>query len=155
LIVDIIGDDTLPDQDGIPFRKRFEDTHGNDAWFSRVRFHGHVGDEQLLTFYRDCSIFVAPSKYESFGLIYLEAMRFAKPCVGTNVGGIKEVVADGSTGILVPPASPKQLTAAILRLAEDHRLRTSMGKAGRERFEKAFTSERFANRIVQFVRKEK
>ena len=123
LIVDIVGDDSLPDASGVPFRLKFEEANRSADWFSRVRFHGHVDDAQLLEFYRNCSIFVAPSKYESFGLIYLEAMRFAKPCVGTQAGGIPEVVVDGSTGILVQPGSSKELEAAILRLAGDQGLR--------------------------------
>jgi glycogen synthase len=152
LVVDIVGDNTLPDADGVPFRRKFEETNRRADWFSRVRFHGHVDDEQLLNFYRNCSIFVAPSKYESFGLIYLEAMRFAKPCVGTWAGGIPEVVVDGSTGILVQPGSPKQLEAAILKLVGDQDLRTSMGKAGQRRFEQTFTGEKFSSRIIEFVR---
>lgn len=152
MVVDIVGDDTLPDADGVPFRQRFEQDNQGQDWASRVRFHGHVDDAQLLDFYRNCSIFVAPSKYESFGLIYLEAMRFAKPCVGTKVGGIPEVVADGATGILVQPGSAKQLENAILKLAGDQGLRKSMGQAGQQRFKQTFTGEKFANRIIDFVR---
>ena len=152
LIVHIVGDDTLPDADGVPFRKKFEEAHSKANWFPRVRFHGHVDDEQLLEFYRDCSIFVAPSKYESFGLIYLEAMRFAKPCIGSNVGGIPEVVADGSTGILIEPGNVKELEAAILKMAGDQKLRSAMGKAGQLRFEQTFTAEKFGERVIKFVR---
>jgi glycosyltransferase involved in cell wall biosynthesis len=152
LIVHIVGDDTLPDADGVPFRKKFEEAHSNAKWFHRVRFHGHVDDEQLLELYRDCSIFVAPSKYESFGLIYLEAMRFAKPCIGSNVGGIPEVVAEGSTGILIEPGNVKELEAAILKMAGDQNLRSAMGKAGHLRFEQTFTAEKFGERVIKFVR---
>ncbi len=152
MVVDIVGDDRIAGPDGQPFRSKFEDRHGDDGWFSRVRFHGHVDDEQLLEFYRGCSIFVAPSKYESFGLIYLEAMRFAKPCIGTNVGGIPEVVSNGKTGILINPGSTAELSAAVLRLAASEKLRTSMGRAGKERFEQEFTAERFSNQIVELIR---
>jgi glycogen synthase len=153
LIVDIVGNDSLPDADGVPFRSKFEEANRSANWFSRVRFHGHVDDAQLLEFYRNCSIFVAPSKYESFGLIYLEAMRFAKPCVATRAGGIPEVVVDGTTGILVQPGSSKELEAAILRLASDQDLRKSMGEAGKRRFEQTYTGEQFSNRIIRFVRR--
>lgn len=151
LRVDIVGDDSLPDADGVSFRLKFEEANRSADWFSRIQFHGHVDDAELLEFYKNCSIFVAPSKYESFGLIYLEAMRFAKPCVGTYAGGIPEVVVDGSTGILVQPGSSKELKAAILRLAADRDLRKSMGVAGQRRFERTFTGEQFGNRIIGFV----
>jgi len=152
MVVDIVGDDRISAADGETFRKRFEDRHGEDEWFSRVRFHGHVGDEKLVEFYRNCSIFVAPSKYESFGLIYLEAMRFGKPCIGTSAGGIPEVVDDGRTGILIDPDKPSELSAAVLQLVRSPKLRASMGKRGKERFERFYTAKGFAERIIEFVR---
>ena len=71
----------------------------------RVAAPGRVSETQLEELYRQCDVFVAPSRYESFGLIYLEAMRHAKPVVACDAGGIPEVVTDGVTGLLAPPAT--------------------------------------------------
>src|SRR5262249_6393480 len=97
-------------------------------------------------------VFVAPSRYESFGLVYLEAMRQGKPVVGTRAGGVPEVVEDGRTGLLVPPESPEPLAEAPARLGEDADLRRAFGAAGRARFEAEFTLGRCARRTEQFYR---
>src|SRR5258706_790415 len=128
LIVDVVGRDTgtaTPPS----ARQRFEATHGGAAWRARCRFHGAVDDQRLEGFYRDCTIFVAPSRYESFGLIYLEAMRWGKPVVGCRTGGVPEVVRDGETGLLVSPGDAMALEAALARLLGDGALRARLAAA--------------------------
>jgi glycogen synthase len=117
------------------------------AWFAHqhpdmapyVQFLGGVSDEQLNQLYQSCDLFVAPSLYESFGLIYLEAMNYGKPVIGCRAGGIPEVVEDGVTGILVKPEAPQALAEAILRLMCSPELLHSMGLAGRRRLLDRFT----------------
>lgn len=125
------------------FSKKFS----SEPWFSRIYVPGFVEQEELLASYRDCDIFVAPSRYESFGLIYLEAMRWGKPCIGTRVGGIPEVVSHYENGILVSPDSPEELSAALEKLVVDQRLRQAMGARSRELFLQKFTDEKMAHRI--------
>jgi glycosyltransferase involved in cell wall biosynthesis/GT2 family glycosyltransferase len=119
---------------------------------SHVRFHGEVDDATLRTLYADCDVFVAPSLYESFGLIFLEAMAHGKPVVGTNAGGIPEVVAHNETGILIPPGDSSALAAAILKLIDDESLRMEFGRAGRARFEQSFTPQAMGTRTLEFYR---
>ena len=69
----------------------------------RVHFFGKVDDAVKNYLLSACDVLVAPSLYESFGLMYVEAMRAGKPVIGSNAGGIPEVVDDGGTGLLVPP----------------------------------------------------
>ena len=69
----------------------------------RVHFFGKVDDAAKNYLLSICDVLVAPSLYESFGLMYVEAMRAGKPVIGSNAGGIPEVVDDGKTGLLVPP----------------------------------------------------
>ena len=117
------------------------------AWFAHqhpdmapyVQFLGGVSDEQLNQLYQACDLFVAPSLYESFGLIYLEAMNYGKPVIGCRAGGIPEVVEDGVTGILVEPEAPQALAEAILRLVRGPELLHTMGQAGRRRLLDRFT----------------
>ena len=84
-------------------------------------------------------MFCLPSTYEGFPLAILEAMAAGLPVVATAVAGIPEAVEDGRTGLLVPPEDPAALSAALLRLLRDPRLRGEMGGAGRRRL-----AERFA-----------
>ncbi|MFO0896918.1 MAG: glycosyltransferase family 4 protein [Pirellulales bacterium] len=80
-----------------------------------------------------------PSRWESFGLAAAEAMALRKPVVATAVDGLPEVVEDGVTGRLVPPADPIALATGILELIRNPGLRTRMGEQGRKRVEKRFT----------------
>lgn len=68
-------------------------------------------------------------------------MAASLPVVATRVGGNTEAVADGETGLLVPPSAPAELGAALLRLAHDQALRRAWGRAGRIRLETEFSSD--------------
>jgi hypothetical protein len=148
----IVGDNTLQDSTGTNYMKNFQDEHKDDEWLDRVVFLGHVDEEELDSEYRECDIFIAPSRYESFGLIYLEAMRYGKPCIGTTAGGIPEVVFDGQTGLTVEPSDSNALRVAIDLLIEDRDYRLFLGKNARERFEQKFTIEKFASNFLSFSR---
>src|SRR5436309_3307672 len=84
---------------------------------------------RLAKRYRQCSVFVLPSGQEGFGIVFLEAMRFAKPCVGGSPGGTPEIVEDGTTGFIVPFGNEHSLEAALERLLSDADLRRRMGEA--------------------------
>jgi glycosyltransferase involved in cell wall biosynthesis len=111
---------------------------------SYVDFLGEVTDEQLQRLYQSCDIFVAPSLYESFGLVYLEAMNYAKPVIGCWTGGVPEVIENGITGMLVEPGSPKALAEAILSLLNSPEKMREMGLAGRQRLLDRFTYTKMA-----------
>jgi glycosyltransferase involved in cell wall biosynthesis len=87
---------------------------------------------------------VLPSRRESFGLVFLEAMASRCPLVGSNVGGIPEVVLDGETGSLVPFDSPELLAAAVIELLTDTDKAHRFACAGRQRVETLFSAERMA-----------
>jgi starch synthase len=71
--------------------------------------------------------------YEPLGIVNLEAMACGTPVVGSRTGGIPEVVADGETGLLVPPGDDEQLAAALNALLADPDRARAMGQAGRKR----------------------
>ena len=109
--------------------------------------------------------FCCPSVYEPFGIINLEAMACDTPVVASAVGGIKEVVVHGETGILVPlelrpesfaPIDPggfeRNLAVAVNRLMADPELRVRMGKAGRARAEAHFSWRAIAERTASLYR---
>jgi len=151
LHVDIAGDDTLSGPDGRPYRAIFESSAAISAPRTRVVFHGVVADDRLRGLYRACDLFVAPSRFESFGLILVEAMIFGKPVVACRAGGMVEVVADGETGLLADPGDPASLEKCLERLIEDADLRERMGRAGRRRYEARFTPERMARDVAAFL----
>jgi glycogen(starch) synthase len=142
--VRVIGDFSLPGPDGITFMDKFLSESSNKNFFERVIFEGRVEQEVLIKAYKTCDIFVAPSRFESFGLIFLEAMREGKPVIGCNAGGIPEVVSNEVNGLLVEPGNSQQLSDAILRLARDHDLRRKMGEQSKRIYDEKFTSNRMA-----------
>lgn len=101
-----------------------------------VRFFGDVPVDELNRLYAQADIFALTSvrrrnSVEAYGLVYLEAGAHGLPVVGHSVGGVAEAVADGVTGLLVPPGDRPALTAAFARLISDPELRHRMGAAGR------------------------
>jgi glycosyltransferase involved in cell wall biosynthesis len=112
----------------------------------RVVFAGQRADAADLL--ADVDVFALPSWTEGLPITVLEAMARGRPVVATPVGGTPEVVADGETGLLVPPQDPAALAAALRRLLADPELRTKMGEAGRRRVEERFSESAMAERVL-------
>jgi glycosyltransferase involved in cell wall biosynthesis len=128
------------------------DTAATCGVANRVRFAGAVDDSTLLGAYAAADAFVLPSlnRGEAFGLVLLEAIRARLPVVASAIpgSGIGEVVADGETGMLVPPGDASLLAAALEKM-RDADLRRRMGARGRDRFDALFTLERSAQRWLR------
>jgi glycosyltransferase involved in cell wall biosynthesis len=93
---------------------------------------GHLAESDLM---------VHPSLTEGFGISLLEGMAQACPIVASRVGGIPEIVADGISGILVPPGDPVRLAEAVTGLLCHRNSLRTMGAIGRQRLEQRFTLE--------------
>ncbi|MFQ5830307.1 MAG: glycosyltransferase family 4 protein [Candidatus Methylomirabilia bacterium] len=92
-------------------------------------------------------LFVLPSLGEHFGRVILEAMAMEKAVVATDAGGVPEIVLDGETGILVPPADPAAMAAAVISLIEDPAKAARLGEAGRRRVASEFTLARHVDAV--------
>lgn len=103
----------------------------------RVRLHGAVARPQDAL--RQIKLLVLPSAAEGFGMVLIEAMAAGVPVVATKVPGIRDVVVDGETGILVPPQSPAALAQAIGRVIGDIKLRKQLVAAGRREVIRRFS----------------
>lgn len=101
------------------------------GWLARDKVAGYLGSVKAV---------VMPSRWEGFGLVALEAMRAGRPVIAARVGGLQELIVDGTTGFLFEPNSPDALVHAMERaLASDL---NAMGRAARERFHELYTSDR-------------
>jgi glycosyltransferase involved in cell wall biosynthesis len=89
-----------------------------------VAFAGHQAD--VVPAYAAMDVFVLPSRYEGFGIVFVEAMALGVPVVGTRVVGIEDAVVDGVTGLLVPHGDAQALATAVLRLFSDCGLRETI-----------------------------
>lgn len=126
----LVGRDSEPYNQSASVEDWFCHGYRSEEWFSNVLFYGEVDEDTKNSLYSKCDIFVAPSRYESFGLIFLEAMSFGLPCIGLNVGGVPEVVKSGSDGLLIDGESPSDLAAAIIKLVDSEELRLSFSRNG-------------------------
>jgi glycosyltransferase involved in cell wall biosynthesis len=122
--------------------------------------------KEVIELYSHASVFCCPSIYEPFGIINIEAMACETAVVASAVGGIKEVVVDGETGILVPleqqdtapfePVNPdkfaRDLAAAVNKVVEDKDLADSMAKKGRRRVEETFDWAAIAKQVEDLYR---
>ena len=93
-------------------------------------------------------IFVLPSLSEGLGLALLEAMATGKPVIGSNVGGIPELIEEGVNGYLVTPANPVQLSEAIIKLALNPELANKMGRSGRLKAEENYNVRDQTEKLV-------
>jgi hypothetical protein len=114
---------------------------------ARINFAGELPDDAVDRWLQTAEVFVAPSLYESFGLVFLEAMRWGTAVVGTRAGAIPEIIEHGESGLLVKPQSPDELAEAIIALLKDPERRRALGEAGRKRVESRFTVERMARQV--------
>ena len=122
-------------------------TRDNVIWIDKM-----LDKEEVIQLYSHADVFCCPSIYEPFGIINIEAMACETAVVASAVGGIKEVVVDGETGILVPleqqdiapfePIDPdkfsKDLAESINKLTSNKELTAIMAKNGRKRVEDTF-----------------
>jgi glycosyltransferase involved in cell wall biosynthesis len=113
---------------------------------------GFVAHDELQGLYSRAAIVVCPSRREGFGVTCLEAMAHGRPVVASAVGGLKDLVVDGRTGLLVPPRRPDALRAALERLLDDRGLRLAFGAAGRERAGEHFSWPAVTEATIQAYR---
>lgn len=112
----------------------------------RVLFTGERSDALAVLAASD--VVVLPSRTEGLPIVPLEAMALRKPVVATTVGGTPELVLDGRTGLLVPPADPERLAAAIRELLDDPQRAAEMGDAGHHRLRTHFSAAQMVERVV-------
>ncbi|MCE5230719.1 glycosyltransferase [bacterium] len=118
----------------------------------RVVFLGRVDDEEAVALLHAAAIFVMPShqRSEAFGLSQIEAMTCGLPVVSTDLPtGVPEVNRNGETGLIVPPADPEALAAAMRELLSNPGLRAGMGEAGRRRARDHYRAETMADEVMK------
>jgi glycogen synthase len=124
----------------------------DEAVRRRIEYLGAVSDEKRDENYCNCDLFIAPSRYESFGLMYIEAMSYGIPAIGCRTGGIPDVIDHGTTGLLVEPGNAPALAAATLQLVNDPEQRRRMGIAAKCSVARKFTCEQTAQATLDAYR---
>jgi phosphatidyl-myo-inositol dimannoside synthase len=128
-------------------RARLEAKAAAEGLAHSITFTGPVDDDTLVRLYRQCRFFVMPSRDEGFGLVFLEAMRAGKACIGGR-GAAAEIIVDGETGIVVDPSNADEVCHAMTRLFDDADGCRRLGQAGEIRFRTMFTDVHFRSRLL-------
>jgi len=105
---------------------------------------GMLAKTEVIQILSHATVFVCPSEYEPLGIVNLEAMACGCAVVASAVGGIPEVVADGVTGMLVPPGDDASLAEAVNRVIREPGRAAALGARGRERAVAEFSWDRIA-----------
>jgi starch synthase len=105
----------------------------------------------LTAAYASADVFVLPTRFEPFGIAFVEAMHFGLPCIGPRAWAVPEIIADGETGFTVPAEDVDALTDRLLRLLSDPPLARTMGDAGRARAQQLFTWPAVARRLTDVM----
>lgn len=115
----------------------------------QVEFVGYRRGGELYKFYADADIFVSVPWAEAQGIVFLEAMASALPVIGTDVGGIPDMVKNGVNGFLVKPGDVDSLVAKLLELLRNERLRRTMGLEGQRMVVRNFLWDALASKTVE------
>jgi glycosyltransferase involved in cell wall biosynthesis len=106
------------------------------------------GWRSLVEAYASADVFALPTRFEPFGIAFVEAMHFGLPCIGPRACAVPEIVRDGETGFTVDVDDVDGLTDRLLRLLTDRTLAEHMGEAGRARAREIFTWPRVVERML-------
>jgi D-inositol-3-phosphate glycosyltransferase len=140
----IAGGDGPADAASNSERERLDLLARQHGGADRVRFVGRMSRGQMADLLRSADVVVCAPWYEPFGIVPLEAMACGIPVVGSAVGGLLDSVADGRTGVLVPPRDPLAIARAVRSLLDSPERRADFGRAGRERALAHYTWDRVA-----------
>jgi len=136
----LVGKDTpFTELDGKTYRECFQQDTRNAAISDRVIFTGGLNEEELQQQYAEADLFCLPSRYESFGLVLLEAMVYGLPLVAADSGGMTEILRSGDIGVLFESESIEALTQALTSLINNPEGRQRLGRESRRVFEDVFS----------------
>lgn len=124
----------------------------NSKGISGVEFLGFKSGDELAGLYRSARFVVMPTLwYENIPNVVLESMAYGKPVVGSDLGGIAEVIEDGRDGLLFEAGSAEALKSKMERLIDDDSLVTELGTAARKKMEDEFTVERHYSKLADVL----
>lgn len=120
---------------------------------SIVKFKGKVTDEQLHQIYSASDIFILPSKKEGFGIVYLEAMLYAKPVIGAAEKGVLDVIKNDHNGYQVQFGNTEDIKKHLELLIDDEKLRKRLGSQGLKDVigDGRFSYESYVKRVEELI----
>jgi len=134
-----------PSRDGLMERTK------NLGLQNNTTFTGKLTLDEVREIMKDCYVFALPSINEGFGRVFIEAMALSKPVIATNVGGVPEIVKDGTNGFLVELKDVEALSNKLEALLSDLELAKNMGTEGRKFVENTFSNDKYITNYVSMI----
>ncbi|WP_093117388.1 exopolysaccharide biosynthesis GT4 family glycosyltransferase EpsE [Salinihabitans flavidus] len=147
--LEIAGED---DSGGHGFRTELEARIKDLNLGDKITLLGAISGDEVKARLLSAHVFALASWHEPLGVAYMEAMSCGLPVIGTNAGGVPELITDGENGLLVPPRSPDALADAIAALADDPDRARQIATAGRAHVERNFRSDLGAETLIREIR---
>lgn len=138
-----------------PLKEDFENYIKANQLEDKVELLGRIEDGELDNYYKACDIYLFPSimQSEAFGIVQLEAMKYRKPVINTNLGtGVNYVSIHNETGLTVEPENSEQLANAINKLLNDDNLRETLGQNAKKRVENLFDIEKVKAKYMEMLK---
>ncbi|CUH79431.1 exopolysaccharide biosynthesis GT4 family glycosyltransferase EpsE [Tropicibacter naphthalenivorans] len=148
--VEIAGED---DDGGTGYRKELEEHLKKLRLQDHVKLLGAIDAGAVRQKLQEAHIFALASWHEPLGVAYMEAMSMGVPTIGTDAGGVRELIQDGSTGYLVEPRNPGMLARTIRTLANDPDALLRLSAAGRAHIEEHFRASLGAETLVSEIQR--
>lgn len=133
------------------YTRRIKRQIAADGLGGQVTLHGALADAALAELLGRSHVLAVPSRYEGFGIVYLEGMGFGLPAIATTAGAAHEIVSDGVDGFLVPAGDAAVLRSRIATLHRDRAQLTTMGLAARRRYAAHPTWDESMGRVREFL----
>jgi glycosyltransferase involved in cell wall biosynthesis len=118
----------------------------------RIEFIGQVDHEALVKLRRRASVVISASRYETFGIAVLEAMAQGCPIVCPNVGGLPEIVEDGTSGLMFPVGDAAALASRIESIIKAPAVAAGLGATALQQYRSKYLPQRVAQRTIEFYR---
>lgn len=136
----IAGKETVHTLSGISYKDEFlKRNKGKEEILSHVSFLGEISEDELMQNYADADISCVPSRYESFGIVLLEGMSFSNAIVAADTGGMKDIVKNGTTGLLFESENLSDLIQQLKKFLDDPQYREQSALAAREEYLAAYS----------------
>lgn len=129
------------------YEEVFKELIKNEIENKRVFMLGKRTD--VMNILHESDVFILPTLHENLGNVFLEASKAGVPSIGTDVGGVPEIVINGVTGILIPPNDSKALENAIMSLYKNEKLIKEMGENAKKRLNSFFDKETIEKEFVK------
>ncbi len=138
-----------------PEHKRLQERAVSQGLGRKISMPGWISEAELESAYRNASVFVLPAIIDSkgdtegLGVVILEAMNYKVPVIGSNLGGITDIIIDGETGLLVPERDPIALAKAIHRILTDEQLRVRISEGAYQHLKRNFSWDNILEKWVE------